>query len=884
MGLMTRLKNLWRADRLGGELEEELRSHVEMRAEANQAAGMNHEEARQAAQRQFGNAMRLKEQTLEADLVGWLDTMKRDVRYGVRMLRRSPGFTAVAVLTLALGIGANTAIFSVVNAVLLKPLPFKNAERLVWAWGQLPVGNRAAIAPMDFTDYRRENHTFEKMGAFGMGPLLFNLVTGDKPELVKGGMVTAGFFDTLGLQPVYGRLFDEADEQVNEPETVILGQRFWKERFGGDPRIVGQTLKVDGRNRTVVGVLPVDLPLFGSQASGMPTKTALWIAAPYRNDGMRSRRAHFFRLVGLLKAGVTAGQAESDLNTINDRIAREFRSEATPDYHLALVPLKAALVGDTREALLILLAAVSLVLLIACTNVANILSARNTTRQKEMALRTALGAGRGQIARQVLTESLLLASLGAAAAVALAMYGIRFLRVTAAGHLPRVEEVEISGTVLLFTAGIAVLTGVLFGLAPALALSRVDPAENLKVGGGSGGSKSKHRTQRLLMVAEVSLSVIVLIAAGLVLNSFWRVVHVNPGFDPSQVTTAQISLVYEKYKAEAQRIEFFDRVNAGIEALPGVEAAGFVSELPLSGQANDTFFTIREHPLPNPKDTNDADVRVVSGNYFQTMRIPVLEGREFRRQDTRESPKVVLVNDALAKQYFPGESAVGKHLEIFEGQPNFTLREIVGVVGGNKHFALQESPRPQLFEPYAQSPFLSMNMVVRGSADRLTVAPAVREALQKVDADEAWSAFRVMNEVVSESASEDRMNAMLLATFGLIALLLAAVGIFGLLSYLVTQKTREIGIRMALGSTPSGVLQMVVGEGMKLTAAGMAIGLAAAFGVTRWMSSLLYGVKASDRLTFSAVALLLAGVAFLACWLPARRATRVDPLVALRHE
>jgi len=546
--------------------------------------------------------------------------------------------------------------------------------------------------------------------------------------------------------------------------------------------------------------------------------------------------------------------------------------------------LKQALVGSTQEPLLILLGAVSLVLLIACTNVANILLARNTVRRREMAVRTALGASRGQIARQVLTESLLLAILGAAAAVGLAIYGIRLLRVIAAGHLPRVEEIQVSGTVLLFTAAVAVVTGALFGLVPALALSRVDPARNLKEGGGSGDSQSKHRIQRLLVVAEVSLSLVVLIAAGLVLNSFWRVMHVNPGFDSSHVTTAQVSLVYDKYQSEERRVQFFQDLHTKVEALPGVDSAGFISELPLSRQVNDTFFTIREHPPANPKDMNDADVRVVNGNYFRAMRIPLLQGREFGLGEAASSPKVVLVNEAFAREYFPKESALGKHLEIFEGGPKFTAREIVGVVGGNKQFALQEPTRPQMFLPLTQSSFAKMNVVVRSSGDALVIATGMREALRSVDADEAWSAFRMMEEVVTASASEDRVNAVLLGTFGLMALLLAAVGIFGVLSYLVTQKTREIGIRMALGARPGGVLGMVVGEGMKLTAAGMAIGLAAAFGVTRWMSSLLYGVKASDSMTFSGVAVLLAAVAFLACWLPARRATRVDPLIALRHE
>jgi predicted permease len=882
MGMWRRFRNLWRGSAVDREIEEELESHLNMRADEYQGAGLSAADARSRARRQFGNAMRMKEEVREADLLGWLDTTRRDLLYGLRMLRRSPAFTAIAIGTLALGIGANTAIFSVVNAVLLEPLPLKEPDRLVWAWGQVPGGDRAAIAPADVLDYRAQNQTFEQIAAIGLGTQLFNLATGDKPELVKGGMVTAGFFETLGVPPAYGRLFIPADEQVSEPEAIVLGQRLWKERFAGDKEIVGKKVKIDGKGRTVVGVLAMDLSVFSKLDTGIPSQAELWIATPYRNEGMHSRRSHFLRLIGAKKKGVTLEEAQADLDAINDGITRRYPNEVTEGFHLKLVPLKAALVGDTREALLILLAAVSLVLLIACTNVANILLARNTARAREMAVRTALGASPLQIARQVLTESLLLSSLGALAGIALAVYAIRVLRVLA-GYLPRAEEITVSAPVLMFTAAIALATGILFGAAPAVALSRQHPTCNLKDGGPTGSSRAKHRTQRLLVIAEVGLSLVVLIAAGLVLNSFWRVVHVNPGFDPSQVTTAQLSLVYEKYRQEPSRIELMEQLTRRIEALAGVEAAGFISELPLSGQLEDTFFRIREHPLANPKDTHDADVRVIAGNYFRAMHIPLLTGRSFTREDTPGSARVMLVNEAFAQQFFPGEGAIGRHLEIYEGQPEFITREIVGVVADNKHLALQERPLPQMFLPYAQSPFLNMNAVVRSAAPA-PLAPLLREVLRATDPDEAWGAFRQMNEVVSASTSEERVNTILLAIFGLLALCLAAVGIFGVLSYLVTQKTREIGVRVALGARPRQVLHMVVSEGLQLTAAGLAIGLVVSLGVTRWIGSLLYEVKTWDPATYAVLTVALLLVAALACWLPARRATQVDPLVALRHE
>jgi putative ABC transport system permease protein len=804
-----------------------------------------------------------------------MEQLWQDLRYGFRALSRTPGFTAIAILTLALGIGANTAIFSVVNGVLLRPLPFKNAGRLVWAWGNFKLGNQAAVSPADFLDYRAQNHVFEQIGAISVGTPLFNLAGNEQPAQLKGAMVTSGFFEALGVQPLLGRTFLPSDEQVSDPQVVILGHRLWQERFGSDPGVIGKLAAIDGKGRTVIGVLREDLPILSDGD--------IWIAAPLQNAGMSSRRAHFFRPAGLLKPGVNISQAQSELDTIANRLAMQF-PDTNAGWSLRLVPLKTALVGDSGPALLVLLGAVALVLLIACSNVASLLLARNTTRVKEIAIRTALGAGRGRLLRQLLTESLLLALAGGIAGIFLASAGVDALKSLGPDYLPRLNEINLSGAVLAFTAGVSLLTGILFGLGPALQASRQDLSQSLKEGGAAGDSRSKHGTQNFLVVAEVTLSLVVLIASGLLLNSFWRLIHVNPGFDPSKTVTAQISLAYERYKTEPPRVTFFDDLLDRTNALPGADFAGMISELPLSGQANDTFFTVREHPPAHAEDRNDADFRVVGGEYLQAMRIPLLSGRAFTHQDTAGTPLVVLINEPLAKRYFPGQNPIGKHLDIFEGKPEFVSREIVGVIGGVKHFALQETPRAEMFVPYSQSPNFNMNLVVRSSGDPAALPAEVRQVVRSVDPAEAASAFRMMGDVVSASRAGDRFNTLLLGAFGGISLILTAAGIFGVLSYLVTQRTREIGVRMALGAQPRDVLRVVVGHGMRLVFAGMAMGTAGAIVVTRWMASFLFGVKPADPLTFAAVALVLVVTAIFACYLPARRAMRVDPLVALRYE
>jgi predicted permease len=853
-------------------LDADIREHIARETQDNIERGMTPEEARYAAMRKFGNVTRVKEETREVWIAVWLEQLIEDVRFGLRMLRKNPGFTAVAVLTLALGIGANTALFSVVNAVLIQPLPFENASRLVWSWGKCTLCTQAAVAPSDFIDYRAQNHSFEYYGAMAGGDSLFNLAGSDKPIQVKGSMVTAGFFDALGVKLRYGRTFELSDEKTTDPLVVILSRHLWQEQFGGDPNVVGKSVTLDDKTRTVVGVLANDISVL--------SEADLWFPAPFQNQGMQSRRSHFLRPVGLLRRGVTIFEAQAEMDTIAARLGNEY-PVTNAGWGLRLEPLQSVLVGSVRLALLVLLAAVGFVLLIACANVASLLLSRNSVRQREIVIRTAIGAGRSRLVRQLLTESLLLALAGGAAGVFLATAGVEFLRGLGPQSLPRLEEVNVSGTVLAFTFFISIFTGILFGLGPALKASRRDLAQGLREGGAAGDARSKHRVHNALVVAEVALSVVVLIASGLLLNSFWRLMRVNLGFDPLNVLTTELALVSPRYDDAQRRESFFSELEDRIRSASRAGAVGFVSELPLSGEADDTFFTIAEHPPANPNDNNDADIRIIDGDYFGAMRIPLLAGRAFERQDSLDSRKVVIVNEPFVKKFFPHENPIGKHLKMFEGKPEFTAREIVGIVGGNKHFALQESLRPAMFTPGS---FLKMNVVVRSAGDPAMPTTAVRQAIRAIDPDEATSTFRTMGDVVSSSAAGDRFNALLLGAFGGIALLLTAAGIFGVLSYLVTQRTREIGLRVALGAQRSDVLGVIVGHGVRLALLGLSIGVAAAVVVTRWMSSVLFDVKPTDPLTFVAVTVVLGTVAFLASYLPARRAMRVDPMVALRHE
>ena len=615
----------------------------------------------------------------------------------------------------------------------------------------------------------------------------------EKPQQVKASLVTQGFFEVLGVRPLLGRSFSLADEKESEPRAVILSNRFWRERFGGDPGVLGKTLRLDASQKTIVGVLSADLPLFSD--------AELWIPAPFQNEGMSSHRTHFLRPIGLLRSGVSIPQAQADLNTIAAQLAADF-PDTNKDWNLRLEPARNALVGDARPMLLVLLGAVGLVLLIACANVASLLLARNSVRGREIAIRTALGAGRFRLVRQMLTESVLLALAGGAAGILFAGWGVAILSRAGVDALPRLNEVSVNGPVFLFTAAVALITGILFGLGPALQASHRDLTLSLKEGGAAGDSRRKHRAHNALVVAEVALALVVLIASGLLLNSFWRIIHVRPGFDATNVLTTQISLIDQTYKDDARRIAFFEQLQDRLKAAPGVESAGFITELPMAGQANDTFFTITERPPADPTDREDADYRIVGGDYFSAMRIPLLGGRQFSRADSAASSNVIVINEPFACRFFGSENPIGKHLELFEGKPEFTRREIVGIVGGNKHFALQESLRPEVFVPFAQAPRTRMNVVIRSAGDPAALAPAVREAVLAVDPDEATAAFQTMTDVVSISAAAIASMRLLLGAFGAIAPLLQRRDFRRAVLFRHPAHAR-IGLRVALGAPPA---------------------------------------------------------------------------------
>jgi putative ABC transport system permease protein len=806
-----------------------------------------------------------------------MNALLQDLRYAIRMFAKSPAFAAIAILTLALGIGANTAIFSVVDGVLLHPLPFAHSNRIAWAWGQWSgFGGQSPFSPPNFVDYRARNHSFQHFGGFFLGaPEPENLAISGHTEQLRGSMVTADFFETLGAKPLLGRTFSIADEQTQRPNAIILSYSLWKQKFGGDARVIGRTAAFEGDSTAIIGVMPPNFDY--------PPKTDIWFPTPMLNPGMRSRTSGMLWTIGLLKPGITMAKAQTDLDAISHALHQQY-PEAVKNWSVRLVPMQEAIVGQVREPLLLLLGAVGLVLLIACANVANLVLARNNTRQREMGIRTALGATRMRIIGQLLTENLVLSCAGGILGVLFASWGVAALRALGPESLPRLEEVQLSGSVLAFTAALSILTGFIFGLAPALQSAKTNVHDSLKEGSHASASGARQRLRSILVISEVTLSVALLIGAGLIINSLWRMLHVNPGFDSQGVLRTQISLSDKNYPAAAQTIGFYRDLFQKLQALPGLEFAGGVTELPLSNQFDDDYFTPAAAPPASPRDADDADFRVVAGDYFQVMRIPLLQGRLFSSQDQTQTSPRVIVDETLAQKYYAGQNPLGKHLLVWEGSSGFVSCEIVGVVGGVRHVALQTPPRPTMYFPFAQQSRNSMNIVVRSAKNPQQLASGIRVAVTAIDPGEAVSPFQTMQQVVSESAAGDRFNTLLFGLFGALALILAAAGIFGVMSYAVTQRTHEIGIRLALGAQPSSILRMVIGQGMTLVAIGAILGLAAAAGLTRLMASQLFGVTATDPSTFAAAVIVLGGVAALACYIPARRAMKVDPMVALRYE
>ena len=807
-----------------------------------------------------------------------MNTLWQDIRFAVRMLLKNWSVTAIIVVVLALGIGANTAIFSVVNAALLRPLPYADPDKLVRLSEDSPQVPQMSISYPNFLDWREQNKVFSGIAALQFRSL--NLTGTGEPERLAGRAVSAELFDVLGVKPALGRSFALDEDHPGANPVCIISNGLWQRRFGSDSTIVNKQITLSGASYTVVGVLPA------SYAFGTPTD--VFVPIGLRANEMKERGNHpGIYAVARLKPGVTVETARAELIAMAGRISEQYGMKGNS---ATLTPLSEVFVGDIRTTLLILLGAVGFVLAIACANVANLLLARAATRQKEMAIRTALGAGRLRIVRQLLTESILLALLGGIIGVLLALWGIDLLRSASADSLPSTAVIKLDGSVLLFTVFVSLLTGIIFGLAPALAAAKTDLHDTLKEGGRSstaGGRRSWMRNA--LVVAEVALSLVLLIGAGLLIKSFVRILDTDPGFKPQSLLTMQLARNVNKDEG-GKALNFFNDLNARIAGLPGVESAAFSNGMPLS-QTADTSFAIAGRPKPEPGKQPQTMLYITSPDYLKAMGIRLVKGRFFTAQDTQKSPRVAVIDEAFARAQFPNEEPLG-HYIAGDGKDNPDA-EIVGVVAHVKHFGLDavERVQPQLYLPFNQAPddafpFLASraNLIIRTTADPSNLTAAVRHEVQALDPNQPVYNVSTMERTLDQSLVTQRLSMTLLALLASLALILAAVGIYGVMSYTVTQRSHEIGIRMAIGAQPRDVFRMVIGRGMMLALIGVALGLMGAFGLTRLMATMLFGVEPTDPATFVSIGILLTGVALVACYVPGRRATRVDPLVALRYE
>src|SRR5687767_14215779 len=800
-----------------------------------------------------------------------MDTLFRDIRYGLRGLLKRPGFTAIALVALALGIGANTAIFSLVNEVVLRPLPYPEPDRLVWVWGNFPGGNRASVSPPDYLDFRSQNKTFEQFAATVSTTAPATLTGGGEPERLNASVVSGNYFQTLGVTPMLGRGFSLDNEKSGNDQVTILSHELWQKRFGGNPGIVNQRINLDSKSFEVIGVMPKDITF--------PQTADLWVPLNFdRDEEMKVRAAHFLRPLGRLKPGVTVAQAQTDTDAIAAQLAQQFPN-SNNGWSLRLEPLRERLIGNSKTSLFILFGAVGFVLLIACANVANLLLVRATARQKEVALRTALGASRFRIVRQLMTESLLLALIGGVLGALLAAWGIDLLVTLTRESIPPTATVKIDSTVLGFTFLTSLITGLLFGVVPAFRTAKLNLSDALKEGAKSSEATFRNRTRSLLVVFESALAVVLLIGAGLLIRSLIALENTNPGFEADNVLTMRVDLSRGKYDTPEKSAAFFQDLEQRLNALPGVETVGMINGLPLSGTRNDTQFVVEGRPAVKPGEEFNADFRSVNHNYFQALQIPLLRGRNFTEQDVRDSAKVIVVSEQLVNTVFPNEEALGKRLQMVIDDDQY---EIVGIVGGIRDRAVEFQPYQTIYIPSRSWGWF--NVALRMQGDPMSLVPAIRKEVQAIDPEQPIATLRTMEEWVSRATATPRYRTALLGLFAGLAMILAATGIYGVMSYSVAQRTHEIGVRMALGARHRDVLRLVVSQGMLLVVVGLGIGLVAAFGLTRLMASLLFGVTAKDPLTFAAVAGLLAVVAFIACYIPARRATKVDPLTALRYE
>jgi putative ABC transport system permease protein len=797
------------------------------------------------------------------------------MRYGLRMFLKNPVFTAVAVITLALGIGANTAIFSVINGVLLSPLPYAGPDQLAMVWvdnRQQGVRDDTTSFP-DFLDWRDRNKTFQGMsGIRDHGVCLTGV---GEPEVLRAAAVSSNFFQLMGVNPAQGRGFTSEEERPSKVKVIVLGHGLWQRRFGADPGILNKTIMLNYEPRLVVGIMPPGFQF--------PNKAELWAPlAP--NEGLRATRGAFWLpVVGRLKAGVTRAQAQADMDLIASQLEQQY-PDTNAGIGVNVVLLKDQVVGNIRTLLLVLLCAVAFVLLIACANVANLLLARAAARQREVAVRATLGATRPRTVRQLLTESLLLSVVGGALGLLLAWWGLASLLKFSPANIPRLDNVHLDARALCFTFGLSLLTGVIFGLAPALQTSQIDIGETLKEGSRSSGGLRMQRVRSAFIVAEVALALVLLIGAGLLIRSFWHLRQISPGFKPEHLLTLQLGLPRNKYPEGDPVVTFYQQLQERLAAIPGVESSSATSAVMLPKLPNSGSFSIKNRPSDPRERLVELPFDSILPNYFQTMGIQLLRGRAFTAQDAGGAPAVAIVNETFAKHYFPNDDPIEKQFAFGDANVKPNWIRIVGVVRDTKRQGLDAPIRIESWMPHAQMPSDSMHVVVRTAGDPQALIGAVREAVWSLDRDLPILQIQTMEQILAEAVAQRRLNMFLLGLFAAVALILAAIGIYGVMSYVVTQRTHEIGIRMALGAQIGDVIRLVVGQGMRLALLGVGIGLIATLALTRLMATLLFSVSATDPLTFIAIAVLLLAVALLACWIPARRAAKVDPVIALRFE
>ena len=800
-----------------------------------------------------------------------------DIRYAMRNLLRRPTFTLIAVVTLALGIGANTAIFSAINALLLKPLPFPDLDRVVAVWDKLPsrgvLHNEVTVA--NYLDWQSQTQSFEQLALYRWWSA--NLTGIDPPERIQGFLVTANFLDVTGIKPIMGRNFSPEENQPGKDQVAIITHSLWQRRFGGDPNILNKTITLNGVVRTIVGVMP--------ERFNFPKGAEVYGPVQMTPELMKSRGSHGYYVIGRLKPGSSIQTAQAEIDNISARLEQQF-PETNKGWGATVFPIVADTVRMYDTALWVMMAAVGFVLLIACANVANLMLARASGRQKEIAVRTALGASRWRIVRQLLTESVIVALIGGALGILIGFWGIDALRASnpgdAAKYAPGWYQLGINSTVLLFTLGLSVVSGIVFGLAPALQVSKPNLNDSLKEG-TRGTTGTTHRLRSSLVVFEVALSLVLLVGAGLLTRSFLSLLRTDPGFNADNVLTMNLVLPTAKYKDRPARAAFYDDLVQRVKAQPGVQSAAFVNYLPLGGSNSSDSYLVEGEPEPAPGQEHDGRYRVATPDYFRTMQISVVRGRAFTEQDKAGAQPAVIVNETLARQHWPDQDPLGKRIRFYGPLDKAPWMEVVGIIKDVKH-ELNIPVEPEYYLPHAQDAWNAMVLVARTTVDPASLAAALRQQVWTIDKDQPVFDVKTMHEVRSSSVAIYSFSSVMLAIFAGVALVLAAVGIYGVMAFAVTQRTQEIGIRMALGARTADVLKLVVNHGMKLALLGIVIGLAGSWALTRFIEKLLVGVEATDLLTFSLVSLCLLVAAFVACYLPARRATKVDPLVALRYE